>query len=163
MEQLILFAVIALISMLFKGKKETDEKPKKPKQQMPPFSNQPAPPKRTPVSTQQQSKPRSLEDFAKDIFTQLEQSAEDAKKSFEKKVAPVVIEETVKVEPEKVQRVAMSEQLEQRSSTRPPLEERPLVKKLNDEAAFNVVPTTQKELMQAIVMAEVLGKPKAKQ
>ncbi|MEG0381279.1 MAG: hypothetical protein RR603_06225, partial [Kurthia sp.] len=45
------------------------------------------------------------------------------------------------------------------------LQERPIVQMIKQQEAnqLKVVPSTQKELMQAIVMTEILGPPKAKQ
>ena len=142
--------VLGLISSFF-GKK--DEQKKKTKN-MPPFSNPKVPEKPTPARTQT-DRPRSLEDFANEIFGQLNEKRVE---TVEPKLAPVDIVQQQYIEPVKQTR----EEMKRPVSTRPSLEERPLVKKLQQEQAFNVVPKNQKQLMQAIVMSEILGKPKAK-
>lgn len=144
MEALILMIIFGLISSFF-GKKDEQKKKSKP---MPPFNNPTAPSK---PAQQQKERPKSLEDFANEIFGQLNE-----KKPTEKPV-PVEVQAPI-VEPV-IERVKLKERP---VSTRPPLAERPLVKKLKQDSAFQVVPKNQKQMMQAVVMAEVLGKPKAK-
>lgn len=125
---------------------------------MPPFSNQTAPPKPMEARTATE-RPKTLGDFATEIFEQLNDKKPEV---FQTQPPLVVIPEParVKVAPPEVVRETR-ERMTQRS-TRPQLTERPLVKKLREERAFQVVPTSQKDLMQAIIMTEVLGKPKAK-
>lgn len=145
MEALILMIIFGLISSLF-GKKDEQKKKSKP---MPPFNNPTAPSK---PAQQQKERPKSLEDFANEIFGQLNEKKPTEKPVPAKVQAPIVEPVTERVT-----------QREQRPvSTRPPLTDRPLVKKLKQESVFQVVPKNQKQMMQAIVMAEVLGKPKAK-
>ena len=145
MEALILMIIFGLISSFF-GKKDERKKKSKP---MPPFNNPSAPQKPAPQRTQE--RPKSLEDFANEIFGQLNE------KKAEPKPVPIEVPKPV-FEPvvEKVQVTGRP------TSIRPPLEERPLVKKLKQESAFQIVPKNQKQVMQAVVMAEILGKPKAK-
>lgn len=146
MEALIMMIVLGLISSFF-GKKDQQKKKSK---NMPPFSNPKVPEKRTPARTEP-NRPRSLEDFANEIFGQLN----------EKKPIPIEAPKPVAIEPEIVKQTR--EEVKRPASTRPALGERSLVKKLQQEQVFTVVPTNQKQLMQAVVMAEILGKPKAKQ
>lgn len=143
MEALILMIIFGLISSFF-GKKDERKKSKP----MPPFNNPTAPSK---PAQQKTERPKSLEDFANEIFGQLNE------KKAEREPVPVEVQAPI-FEPV----VKSARPTERQASTRPPLQERPLVKKLKQEPAFQVVPKNQKQVMQAIVMAEVLGKPKAK-
>ena len=142
---MIIIAVIS--SVLGKGKK-TDE----PTKQMPPFSNQEVPREWSPVEPQQQRpKVKSLEDFANEVFGQLNEKTEPKKQ---------VVRE-VKEEP--VRPVVQEFVRKERTSTRPELgATRPIVQQAK-KSSFNVVPQTQQQLMQAIVTSEILGPPKAKQ
>lgn len=147
MEGLILAIVIAVISSVL-GKDKKD-KPAKP---MPPFSNQEVPREWSPVEPKQERpKVKTLEDFANEVFGQLNEKVEPKKQVVrEVEVQPVqpVVREVVKKE---------------RTSTRPELgASRPLVQQAKKQS-FNVVPRTQHELMQAIVTSEILGPPKARQ
>ena len=147
MEGLILASVIAVISSVL-GKDKKD-KPAKP---MPPFSNQEVPREWSPVEPKQERpKVKTLEDFANEVFGQLNEKVEPKKQVIrEVKEEPVrpVVQEVVKKE---------------RTSTRAELgATRPIVQKAK-KSSFNVVPKTQQQLMQAIVTSEILGPPKAKQ
>lgn len=141
MEGLIFMVVVFLISTLFgKGKKEQPQKP------MPPFSNQKAPTKPQPAQAEM-SRTQSLEDFAKGIFSQLSEKAET------EAVSPI---------PEAEKEVAVAQE-EPRRKMRPALaESRPIVQAAKKQRTLQV-PRTQKDMMQAVMMAEVLGPPKAKQ
>ena len=148
MEGLILAIVIAVISSVL-GKDKTKNKPAKP---MPPFSNQEVPREWSPVEPKQERpKVKTLEDFANEVFGQLNEKVEPKKQVVrEVEVPPVqpVVRESVKKE---------------RTSTRRELgATRPIVQQAKKQS-FNVVPRTQHELMQAIVTSEILGPPKAKQ
>ena len=149
MEGLIIAIIIAVISSLF----SKDKKKEKPTKQMPPFSNQEVPREWTPVEQPKQQRPKvkSLEDFANEVFGQLNEKSEPKKQPvYEVKEEPVqpVVQEVVKKE---------------RSFTRPELgATRPIVQQAK-KSSFNVVPQTQQQLMQAIVTSEILGPPKAKQ
>lgn len=148
--------VISLISFLFKDKIQED---KKPKPKMPPFSNQTAPPKPMEARTATE-RPKTLGDFATEIFEQLNDKKPEV---FQTQPPLVVIPEPARVKVETQPEVVREtrERMTQRG-IRPQLTERPLVKKLRGKSAFQVEPTSQKDLMQAIIMTEVLGKPKAK-
>lgn len=141
--------VLGLISSLF-GKKDEQKKKSKP---MPPFNNPSAPQKPAPQRTQTE-RPKSLEDFANEIFGQLNEKKADVK--------PVMVDVPKPIVEPAIEKVRETREMSRPASTRPPLEERPLVKKLKQEPAFQVVPKNQKQVMQAVVMAEILGKPKAK-
>lgn len=160
MEGLIIMIILAVVSSLFKK----NEDKKKPTKQMPPFSNQPAPRQKEVRPKLQESRPKSLEDFANEVFGQLN---EKSKPVVQKVETPVPHEmELPKREPDrevrevKERKPIMSERV---PSTRT-LTERPIVQMIKEQEtnAFQVVPTNQRELMQAIVMTEILGPPKAK-
>ena len=140
--------IIAVVSSLFSKGKKKDE----PTKQMPPFSNQEVPREWKSVEPKQERpKVKTLEDFANEVFGQLNEKVEQKKQVVrEVKEEPVrpVVREVVKKE---------------RTSTRPELgATRPIVQKAK-KSSFNVVPQTQQQLMQAIVTSEILGPPKAKQ
>ena len=149
MEGLIMMIIIAVISsVLGKGKKKDE-----PTKQMPPFSNQEVPRQSKPVEQPKQQRPKvkSLEDFANEVFGQLNEKTEPKRQ---------VVRE-VKEEP--VQPVVREVVKKERTSTRPELgAKRPIVQQAK-KSSFNVVPQTQQQLMQAIVTSEILGPPKAKQ
>jgi hypothetical protein len=159
MEAIIIMVVMFVLSSLFNKGKEDNKKQTK---QMPPFSSQPAP-RQQEVRKEQQSRPKTLEDFANEVFGQLNERSQPMEKKVE---TPVKIEvEPPKTAPvrELTERKTMQEQIEERTSSRG-LTERPIAQmiKRQEEAALNVVPSNQRELMQAIVMTEILGPPKAK-
>lgn len=126
---------------------------------MPPFSKQQMPkPLYPPVQTTERNRPaKSLEEFTNEIFGQLTQKSQP-------------IPELV-TEPVLEQKVA--EPVSRANNKRAPMrtevtekQERPLVQKIKEQETndpFYVVPTSKKQLMQAIIMSEVLGPPKAKQ
>ncbi|WP_274309563.1 hypothetical protein [Solibacillus daqui] len=154
MEALIIAIVIGIISSLFKDKNQKQQPNKKPTKQMPPFSSQPAPRKQdTRPDTKQQNRPKTLEDFANEVFGQLNEKTKPVVKKVEPALEVVLPQEVV---PKVNERPKMAE------STRT-LKERPIVEKLKEQSeGLQVVPKNNKELMQAIVMAEVLGPPKAR-
>ena len=148
MEGLILAIVIAVISSVL-GKDKKKDKPAKP---MPPFSNQEVPREWSPVEPKQERpKVKTLEDFANEVFGQLNEKVDPKKQ----------IVREVKEEP--VQPVMREVVKKERTSTRPELgASRPIVQQAK-KSSLNVVPRTQHQLMQAIVTSEILGPPKAKQ
>lgn len=157
MEGLIIMLVMIAISSLFnknKNKEQPNKQQPKQTQQMPPFSSQPAPrTQETSPNTRTQNRPKSLEDFANEVFGQLNEKT----KSVVQKV-----EEQIEVELPKEAPVQVKERQAMSQSTRN-LTERPLVEKLKQQSeGLQVVPQNNKELMQAIVMAEVLGLPKSR-
>ena len=140
--------IIAVVSSLFSKGRQKEQ----PTKQMPPFSNQEVPREWSPVEPKQERpKVKTLEDFANEVFGQLNEKMEPKKQVVrEVEVPPVqpVVREVVKKE---------------RTFTRPELgATRPLVQQAKKQL-LNVVPRTQHELMQAIVTSEILGPPKAKQ
>ncbi|MGG2073079.1 hypothetical protein AB1J28_06990 [Lysinibacillus irui] len=154
MEQLILFAIIAIVSSIF-GK----SKNKKPQKQMPPFNKdtmvEPPVTEETPHRT---GKAQSFEDFARDFIGEWipeNQKAEEPKVEAQKK----------KEVPSYVAPPLLQADVPSRSSNR---ENRGRLAAGKKEAHTAVEPATfrlpqsKNELVQAIVMAEILGPPKAK-
>ena len=161
MEGIIIMVIMfALSSMFAKGKAEDKKKQTK---QMPPFSNQSAPRPREEVrpSRVETRQPKSLEDFANEIFGQLNDKRKPELKPIEK---PAKIEvELPKAKPVREFVERSSESKEVPKSNRG-MQERPIIQMIKQQESdrLKVVPSTQKELMQAIVMTEILGPPKAK-
>lgn len=156
MEGLIIAVILGIITSLFnKGKKEDNKKPTK---QMPPFSSQPAPRQKPEVRpARSQNRPKTLEDFASEVFGQLNEKSKPEVET----PAPIKVD----IPRREVSREGFENKplFEKTPSTRQ-LKERPIVQmiKQQEEQSLHVVPSTQRELMQAIVMSEILGPPKAK-
>ena len=160
MEGLIIAIILGIITSLFnRGKKEETKKPTKP-MQMPPFSNPPAPRQQKEVRpTQQQNRPKSLEDFANEVFGQLGEKSKPVVQKVET-VQPKQVEKPIE---RQTQPVVEQTTRSQSTNANRVLTERPIVQKLKQQSeALQVVPSNQRELMQAIVMSEILGPPKAK-
>lgn len=159
----IIIAIImfALSSMFAKGKTEDKKKQTK---QMPPFSSQPAPRPREEVrpSKVETRQPKSLEDFANEIFGQLNDKRKLEPKSIE---TPAKIEVTMPKEEPVQEFIERQPGFVEEPKKARGLQDRPIVQMIKQQEAdrLKVVPSTQKELMQAIVMTEILGPPKAKQ
>ncbi|MBG9477460.1 hypothetical protein [Lysinibacillus sphaericus] len=158
MEQLIIFVIIAIVSSIFGKSKKKEQKP------MPPFNkdSQVEPPviKRAEVTQQQQSKPQSFEDFARGFLGEWENEQppfEEPKKNVEK----TVIEKTPSyvapslVPTEKVGRTSNRESIGRLAAGKK------VAEVTESQSAFQL-PKSKKSFMQAVVMAEVLGPPKAK-
>jgi hypothetical protein len=156
MESLIIFVIIGIISALFNKDKVKPEQ-KKPAKQMPSFGQQTVPEKSKPVPEKQKPAARSLEDFANEIFGQLNEKVEQPRETVPTKSVP-----DVNIAPVEVtnSRPTFADENVRRSA-RPQLAERPLTQKLKQKEV-KFVPTTKQQLIQGIVMAEVLGPPKAK-
>ncbi|ATP39464.1 hypothetical protein CSE16_05045 [Solibacillus sp. R5-41] len=162
MEGIIIMIVMFVLSSLFtKGKAEDKKKQTKP---MPPFSNQSAPRPREEVRPRrvETKQPKSLEDFANEVFGQLNDKRKPELKPIEK---PAKIEvELPKTRPAREIVERNSESKEVPKSNRG-MQERPIIQMIKQQEAnqLKIVPSNQKELMQAIIMTEILGPPKAKQ
>lgn len=154
MEGLIIMLIIFVVSSLLgKGK----EQQKKESKQMPPFSSQTAPRKQEVEQRTEQRRPKSLEDFANEVFGQLNEKAKPVVQKVEQE-RPRQVEKQVLELKQSVTDVRTDSLNSARS-----LKERPIVAMAKKEAeAFKVVPTSQRDLMQAIIMTEVLGPPKAR-
>ena len=158
MESLIIFVIIGIISSLFNKGKEQPEKQKPSKQQMPSFGQQTIPEKSNPVPEKQRPAAKSLEDFANEIFGQLNEKVEQQKPQQQRQSQTVPVTPTV----ETARQVAIEQaKAAERRSERPPLGDRPLTKKLSTES-ISFAPKSRKDLVQGLIMAEVLGPPKAK-
>lgn len=158
MEAIIIAIIIGIITSIFnKGKTETEKKPSK---QMPPFSNQPAPRQQKEVRpAQQQNRPKTLEDFANEVFGQLNEKAKPVEQKVET-VPPIQVEKPIQ---RQMQPVVEQTSYSQSTNSNRVLTERPIVQKLKQQSdSLQVVPSNKRELMQAIVMSEILGPPKAK-
>ena len=158
MEGLIIAIILGIItSLVNKGKKEDTKKSTKP---MPPFSSQPAPRQQKEVRpAQQQSRPKSLEDFANEVFGQLNEKT----KPVVQKVESVPPKQEEKPIERQTQPVVEQNSRSHSSNSNRSLTERPIVQKLKQQSeALHVVPSNKRELMQAIVMSEILGPPKSK-
>ncbi|MFF5993744.1 hypothetical protein AAGS61_03165 [Lysinibacillus sp. KU-BSD001] len=150
MEGLIIMIIIGIVSSLLSKNKEQPEQ--KPTKAMPPFSQQKPPRENTQrrSHTSERPKVKSLEDFANEIFGQLNEKAEQKQVTHE----PIV---------EQVKPVVQEVVRETRKSTRPELgASRPIVQQAKKESLV-VVPQTKEQLMQAIITSEILALPKAKQ
>lgn len=177
MEMFILMIVIGFLSRLFGGDKKQE---KQSKDAMPPFGS---PDKPAQSTSQEPEKSRmekagksftSLEDFTREIFGELAekekevmQKLEPHKSKLERNVPepaatiPSVFEPVTQptISESPVVQVAPSS----RASTRPQLgASRPIIQreKAND---YVKVPTTQQQLVQAIIASEIIGQPKARQ
>ncbi len=161
MEQLIILAIIAIVSSIF-GK----SKNKKEHKQMPPFNKdsqvEPTVIEKAEKALQQSrtAKPQSFEDFAREFLGEWKNEqpkVEQPKKIVEEKVNDEV--------PSYVAPPLIPSETVSRTSNRESIDRLAAVKKEGDEAkshsAFQL-PRSKKSLMQAVVMAEVLGPPKAK-
>ena len=160
MESLIVFIIIGIISALFNKDKKQPGKQKPSKQQMPSFGQQTVPEKSKPVPQKQRPAARSLEDFANEIFGQLNEKVEQQKP---KQLKPRQ-SQTVPVTPtvETARQVAIDQaKAAERRSERPPLGERPLTKKLSAQSK-SYAPKSRADLVQGLIMSEILGPPKAK-
>ncbi|MGE7998758.1 hypothetical protein ACQKOF_08780 [Lysinibacillus sp. NPDC093190] len=160
MEQLIILAIIAIVSSIFGKSKKKEQKP------MPPFNkdSQVEPPvnEKAEMTPQQRptSKPQSFEDFAREFIG--EWKNERPKVEEPKKIVEDTVNKEVQsyvapplVPTEKVSRTTNRESIGRLAAGKK------VVGVAESQSAFQV-PRSKKSLMQAVVMAEVLGPPKAK-
>ncbi len=163
MEGLIIMIIIGIISSIFNKK----EKPKEMKQ-MPPFSNKSVPTQEPRQATT--AAPKTLEDFANEIFGQLEKKVPELKREvvfpqaqeFQKPVTVNPVKERPKRQTEQV--VKEPARKFEMNRGRENIEQSSRVKQMEEKTKqMFVTPKTQETLVQAIVTAEILGPPKAKQ
>ncbi|QPQ30013.1 hypothetical protein [Lysinibacillus sp. JNUCC 51] len=156
MEQLIIVVIIAIVSSIFGKSKKKEQKP------MPPFNKNShvEPPVEMTQERRPTSKPQSFEDFAREFLGEWKNEqpqVEEPKK---------IVEETVKkdvpsyaapplIPTEKVSRTTNRESIGRLAAGKK------VVGVAKSQSAFQL-PKSKKSLMQAVVMAEVLGPPKAK-
>jgi len=166
MEGFIIAIVIALIGRMFAGGNKEQEQTK---DAMPPFGNQskpaqteviPDPPKRPSFERKTFT---SLEDFTKEIFGQLNEKAEQT--SAENTVKDEAVQRVFEPETSTVNTRANLERTSDRKSTRPEFAaSRPIVQKEMTKAKDYIqIPSTQQQLVQAIIASEIIGEPKARQ
>lgn len=179
MEGLIIMIVIALLSRIFGGNKEE----KQSKDAMPPFGS-PEKPAQKPLQQPQPAKPRvettgksftSLEDFTREIFGELAEKEKEVQKKLAPNMEPLErkVQEPASTVPsffEPATQPTMPDSsvappVSSRVSTRPELgASRPIVQREKLKANDYVqVPTTQQQLVQAIIASEIIGQPKARQ
>lgn len=156
MESLIIFIVVAIISSIF-GKSKNGQKQH---EQMPPFNpsaeQTSLEPKRT-RSKQARPTIQSFEDFAKEILSEVKEKIEQPKS---KQVSTEVVEVQQQMP---APRETMKSRLEERKNVgdRKDIEINERTREI--DVVSSIAKPTHKALIQAIVMAEVLGPPKAKQ
>lgn len=141
MEGLIPIIIVALMSFLFKGKKEADNTADKPV-------------KSTPVRKPVSENPfKDLGDFAKQFTGERQQEM--------KPKPPVVKEVPVKVE--KIERELKRDQGSARSTGRLSTHQQkaPIVQ-VSAQEVSSLIPSTQDELIKGIIFSEILGPPKSK-
>ena len=158
MEAIILLIVSAIISAFLKDKNSKDKKaPNKGPVQRPQHSEH-----RKPMQ-QRTGQTRSLEDYAKEVFRDLENKfgeqpkaeVEKAKEIIEEKVAPILEQSSLS---------EGTRSFESSRSTRPAMSRGAEIQKKvkqTDNKTFNF-PQTKNQLAQSIIMAEILGPPKSK-
>lgn len=160
MEQLIIFVIIAIVSSIFGKAKKKEQKP------MPPFNkgSHVEPPVITKAEmTQAQrptSKPQSFEDFAREFIGEWKNEqpkVEEPKKFVEETVSEEVSSYVAPplIPTEKVSRTSNRESIGRLAAGKK------VAGVAESQSAFQL-PKSKKSLMQAVVMAEVLGPPKAK-
>src|SRR5690606_34485144 len=136
MEGLIIMVIVFIVSTLFgKGKEQQQKKETK---QMPPFSSQPAPRKQEVQRRTEQSRPKTSEDFANEVFGQLNEKVKPVSQRVEREL-PKQAEMPVEAARSAVEPV--TEKINNRS-----LKERPIVAMAKKEAeAFQVVPSSKRD------------------
>ncbi|MFF2754271.1 hypothetical protein ACFVR1_11080 [Psychrobacillus sp. NPDC058041] len=138
MESIILIVISLIVSMLLKKKKQPEQGPVRRAQQVKPFTENPF---------------KDLGDFAKDFMEEHKQQL-DRKTPVVKKM-PVVVE--------KVEREVSRNQGIPRSSGRLSTHQvNKLEKKVSNATTNHILPSSQEELVRAIVFSEILAPPKSK-
>lgn len=173
MEGIIIMIIIALLGRFFGGNKGEKESPG-----MPPFNN-PDKPAQQPVEQPKKQRVEttgkaftSLEDFTREIFGELAekekevvQKREPLPKPIETKVREQASTVATVFEPvaqPTTPEIAVSP-TSSRKSTRPELgATRPILQRDNHANDYVKVPTTQQQLVQAIIASEIIGQPKAR-
>ncbi|KOY80944.1 hypothetical protein I6G82_04580 [Lysinibacillus macroides] len=154
MEQLIIFAIIAIVSSIF-GK----AKNKKPEKQTAPQKNTYAEPPASEKTLHRTEKTQSFEDFAREFIGDWIPSTESVEESKE-----IVEEQEKKAVPSYVAPPVVPPEVPSRSTQRDSIGRLAAGKKEAARTAHSTfqIPRSKNALMQAVVMAEVLGPPKAK-
>lgn len=171
MEGIIIAIVIALLGRIFAGgNKEEKELPS-----MPPFSNpkKPAqPPANEPKPARAETKTfTSLEDFTREIFGELAEKEKEVMQKLEphtsklerKEPEPAAIPSVFEPVTEPATELAVAPPVSSRMSTRPELGASRSIIQREKAKEYVKVPTSQQELVQAIIASEIIGQPKARQ
>lgn len=138
MESIILIVISLIVSAFLKKKKSPEQQPVKRAQQVKPFTENPF---------------KNLGDFAKDFMEEQKQQL-DRKTPIVKKT-PVVFE--------KVEREVSRDQGTPRSTGRLSIHNtNRLEKKESKPKITHILPSSQEELVRAIVFSEILAPPKSK-
>ncbi|MGE7916861.1 hypothetical protein [Lysinibacillus xylanilyticus] len=157
MEQLIIFAIIAIVSSIF-GK----SKNKKEQKTMPPFNKDSY--VEPPVEEVQQQRPtakaRSFEDFTREFLgdwnneqPKVEKSKKNVKETVKEEMPSYIAPPLIPTET--ISRTTKRESIGRLAAGKKEVEV------AGSQSAFQL-PNSKKSFMQAVVMAEVLGPPKAK-
>lgn len=163
MEQIIIFIIIAIVSSLFSKSKNKEPK------QMPPFNKDAKPQSPVFTNTEEQKMERptvntqSFEDFARKFLgnVQDEQPEKNLRKEDRQPAAIEVIEHTPRNVAPSLIPTDVPERNKERKSYGRMRAEKKEVHVTSSNQTF-ALPTSKQALMQAVVMAEVLGPPKAK-
>ncbi|WP_391201966.1 hypothetical protein [Psychrobacillus sp. L4] len=138
MEGIILIVISLIVSTLLKKKKAPVQSPVKRAQQVKPFVENPF---------------KDLGDFAKDFMEEHKQQLNREKPIVKK--APVVVE--------KLERVVSRDQGTPRSSGRLSIHQvNKVEKQVSKPIITHILPSSQDELVRAIVFSEILAPPKSK-
>ncbi|TSI03320.1 hypothetical protein [Lysinibacillus sp. BW-2-10] len=156
MEGIIIMIIALIFSALFKGNKNAkNQKP------MPPFNSKP---QQTFETQRELPKRRTLEDFASEIFEQLNEKANPttSQPEVKKEVPKIAVERVEKPMAAPTARKSLDTN---RTSDRNVINTARSVKKdpITSNEIGSYVPTTRDALVQAIITSEILGPPKAKQ
>ena len=160
METIIIGLVIFVISSLLKGNKKQEQKP------MPPFNQQPhTKTMEVPNQQSEDKRPRSLEDFAKEVFQQLNEKTQPM---MEKVPSQTSMEQTVPKVKETSEEVVVSKAV---VSTRPSFNESRMSNRasgsigqdpIKNKEIGSIIPKSRTALVQAIITSEILAKPVSK-
>jgi len=163
MEGIIFMVITFIVGMIINAAKSKQQSQKP----MPPFNN--------PTTKQKFELPKqptirkSLEDFASEVFDQLNEKAQPKPTAqvLEKHPEPLKAEEIIekKVESPRISPGSRPAFDGNRSSSRGSILQTNTAKTdpIKDHEIGNIVPTTRAALVQAIITTEILGPPKAKQ
>lgn len=152
-----MMVIIFIISSLINNKgKNKEQKP------MPPFGQKEIPKDNAPAPQKARPVVKSLEDFANEVFEQLNGKTQPPKEVI---VKPAQQELPVFEKAEQQFDREVLKRAQERKSNRAELAaNRPLLKKLQQKkTASYAVPNTKEQLVQAIITSEIFGPPKAKQ
>ena len=157
-----MMVVLFIISSVLNGAKKKQQNSK----EMPPFNNQPTKQKfELPKQTEMR---KSLEDFASEVFQQLNEKTQPNQPTPQREQEPKKLTESIKEEVV-TERISLStrptfdgNRASNRSSSIS-LKSSKSTDVIKQNEIGNIVPTTRKALVQAIITTEILGPPKAKQ